>query len=283
MAKKIGILGYGSLGQFIVNEFVNNPELSKKANISFVWNRSPIDKESLPPHIDSLENLEDCTRYDLDLIVEVAHPSVIEAWGALLLSKANLFVGSPTVFCNKQTETNLLCHAKESQRAIICGKGALPGLHELLDLAQMNVIDSLFLQMRKAPESIKFMGPLPPDYHRKIEELKEPCTLYSGKVRELGKLAPNNVNTMVIASLASGLGLDKVEGELVAVPNLDHHEVYWIAKSKQSSEGESPLSIELRKRNPAGIGAVTGRLTYQSFKSSILKALEITQPGISFC
>ncbi|MFK7824458.1 MAG: aspartate dehydrogenase domain-containing protein [Oligoflexales bacterium] len=280
--KKIGILGYGKLGQYLVNEFINSPDLSNKVDVCFVWNRTPIPQESLDPRIQDIKHLDEIAGFNPDLIVEVAHPAIIRIWGKQLLELANLFIGSPTVFCDSEFEENLLGIAEEKQRSLICGKGALPGLHELLDLAQFDAIDSLFIQMRKAPESINFLGSLPDNYDTQIEELKKPCILYSGKVRELGKLAPNNVNTMVIAALASGLGLDKVQGELIAAPNLDHHEVYWIAKSK-ISEGRSPLSLELRKCNPAGIGAVTGQLTYLSFKSSILKALEIREPGLSFC
>ena len=281
--KKIGILGYGKLGQFLVNEFLNSPELRDKIEVCFVWNRTPIPKESIDPRILVIKQMDEISQFCPDLIVEVAHPSVIKSWDTLLLETANLFIGSPTLFCDPEFEVNFLREAKKKQRAIICGKGALPGLYELLDLAEINAIDSLFIQMRKAPESINFIGSLPENYHSLVEDLKEPCTLFSGKIRELGILAPNNVNTMVIAALASGLGLDKVQGELIAVPDLDHHEVYWIAKSKKLSENTSPLSLELRKRNPAGIGAVTGKLTYHSFKSSILKALDISKPGISFC
>ncbi|NRA44984.1 MAG: DUF108 domain-containing protein [Oligoflexales bacterium] len=283
MRKKIGILGYGKLGKFLANEFLNDPKLNKKAEICFIWNRTPIAKEDLDPRLTAIEELVELTRYSPDLIVEVAHPAVVKNWGPLFLSHSDLFVGSPTVFCDAVAQDNIFRLAKENQRSLICGKGALPGLHELLELAKMDSIDSLFIQMRKAPESIKFLGPLPADYQTKMETSQEACTLFSGSVRELGSLAPNNVNTMVIAALASGIGLDKVRGELIAVPQLDHHEVYWIAKSEKLSEGTSPLTLELRKRNPAGIGAVTGKLTYHSFKTSIVKALEIEQPGISFC
>lgn len=280
--KKIGILGYGKLGQFILREFLENPKLSNLAEPCFVWNRSPIPKTQLDSRVKYLEKIDELTKYDPDLIIEVAHPSIVQNWGSLLLSCANVFIGSPTVFCDREFEDGFIQLANEKNRSVICGKGALPGLQEILELAEVGFIDSFFIRMRKAPESINFHGKLPNDYAKYIKESK-PFTLYSGNIRELGKLAPNNVNTMVIAAMASGLGLDKVQGELISVPGLDHHEVYWNAKSKRTHEDLKPFSLELKKCNPAKVGAVTGKLTYHSFITSIVKALEIDKPGLSFC
>lgn len=43
----------------------------------------------------------------------------------------------------------------------------------------------------------------------------EAVTLYEGPVRQLCPLAPNNVNTMAVASMAAGnLGFDKVTLQL---------------------------------------------------------------------
>ena len=53
--------------------------------------------------------------------------------------------------------------------------------------------------------------------------------IYSGPVRELCQLAPNNVNTMAVgATLASNLGFDGVQGCLIADVALDDRHVVEI-------------------------------------------------------
>lgn len=62
--------------------------------------------------------------------------------------------------------------------------------------------------MTKHPSSLKLNGEL----KKRNDEVKDkPVVLYEGPVRELCPLAPNNVNTMAVASMAAGnLGFDKV-------------------------------------------------------------------------
>ena len=64
------------------------------------------------------------------------------------------------------------------------------------------------MTMTKHPSSFKLSGAM----KEKNELVKdEPVVLYEGDVRGLCPLAPNNVNTMAVASMAaSNLGFDKV-------------------------------------------------------------------------
>lgn len=66
---RVGIVGYGSLGQFLVERIQNEPSIE----IAWVWNRSP---NKIPPTLPVLEDLADFGSRHADLIVEVAHPDI---------------------------------------------------------------------------------------------------------------------------------------------------------------------------------------------------------------
>ena len=65
--RKIGIVGYGHLGKFLTNAILNHENLE----LAFVWNRSKsvFDGSGLDKNL-ILENLEDCDKKNVDLIVE---------------------------------------------------------------------------------------------------------------------------------------------------------------------------------------------------------------------
>ena len=89
---------------------------------------------------------------------------------------------------------------------------------------------SLSITMKKHPDCFKLDEPLKSkliDERKKRGDQQGEILIYSGPVRELCKLAPNNVNTMAVgATIASNLGFDKVQGCLVADTSLsDRHVV----------------------------------------------------------
>ena len=72
---RIGIVGYGHLGQFLTKTILNHSQME----IAFVWNRtkSVFENSGLPTNL-ILENLENCAKTKPDLIVEVAHPAIVK-------------------------------------------------------------------------------------------------------------------------------------------------------------------------------------------------------------
>ncbi len=101
--------------------------------------------------------------------------------------------------------------------------------------------------------------------------------LYDGPVRALCPLAPNNVNTMACCALAAhNLGFDRVVGRLVADDSLDAHIV------DVDVTGAGGFAVHSSRHNPAGVGAVTGNATFESFVSSMLIAAG-RGAGVHFC
>lgn len=72
----------------------------------------------------------------------------------------------------------------------------------------MLILQALKITMTKHPSCFKLNGYLK---EKNASVTDEVITLYEGDVRSLCPLAPNNINTMAVASmLASSLGFDKV-------------------------------------------------------------------------
>ena len=80
--RRIGIVGYGHLGQFLSKAILDHPQLE----LAFVWNRSKqvFDNTDLPKEV-ILDNLENCAGTHPDLIVEVAHPAIVKKVNYFLL------------------------------------------------------------------------------------------------------------------------------------------------------------------------------------------------------
>ena len=73
---------------------------------------------------------------------------------------------------------------------------------------------------------------------------------------------------MAVLAMASELGFDAVEAQLVANPALEHH---ITEVSLLGPQGEGPrYSLDLIRKSPAGAGAVTSTATLTSFLTSMI-------------
>ena len=67
---RVGVVGYGHLGQYLVDQIERQPGLE----LAWVWNRSSL-RGRLADHL-ILEDLSQCGQNSPEIIVEVAHPSI---------------------------------------------------------------------------------------------------------------------------------------------------------------------------------------------------------------
>ncbi|CEF66989.1 Putative L-aspartate dehydrogenase [Strongyloides ratti] len=266
---KIGIIGFGHLGQFLKNQLDedNDYEVIK------IWNRTPdVDNNILPLNDITKDNLK-----DIDLVVEVAHPDITKMYAKIILSECNLFIGSPTALSDQETYNLVEDLGKKYNRSIFVPTGALWAAEDIMKMAELGQLKKLSISMIKHPSSFKVFG----DLKKLCDEAMETSTLkvlYSGPVRHLCKLAPNNVNTMAGAAIAAkNLGFDNVEANLIADPEmLEWHIV------ELDVTGEDGFNVKIRRKNPAKPGAVTGNATYFSFLASIHRC-KYKPSGIHIC
>jgi len=158
-------------------------------------------------------------------------------------------------------------------RSVYVPVGALWGAQDLTRLAAQGQLSALSITMKKHPASLKLEGDL--EVRRKAAEAADgEVVLYDGPVRELARLAPNNVNTMAAAAIACpGLGFDGVVGRLVSDRSLDSHVIEIDGCGPKRADG-TQFRVTTTRVNPAPPGSVTGAATYNSFLASLLAAAE---------
>jgi len=269
---RIGVVGYGHLGQYLVENILKHPDLE----LAWVWNRSELHGRVQENYI--LKDLADCANGDPDVIVEVAHPDITKQFGAKFLAASDFMIGSPTALADVELETVLAGAA--CKHGLYIPSGALWGGEDIRKMSERGTLKGLTVTMRKHPSSFKLNG----DLKLKNEQVgSEAVDLYHGPVRQLCPLAPNNVNTMAAAAVAaSNLGFDKVLGRLVSDPNIPNWHFVEVDVEGPEGPGGQKFSVRTVRSNPAAPGAVTGSATYASFLSSLIR-VGGKGPGFHIC
>ncbi|XP_077995667.1 aspartate dehydrogenase domain-containing protein-like [Glandiceps talaboti] len=267
LRRKIGIVGYGHLGQYLVKVI---EERGNDLELVFVWNRTV---DTLKGKVDDKYILEDLAAFadrKADLIVEVAHPSISNEYGEAFLQVADYMVGSPTTFANQEVEDRLRAAAKH--HGLYIPSGALWGGNDIKKMADRGTLQGVKITMTKHPSSFKLNGILKEKNNKVTGE--KAVTLYDGPVRDLCQLAPNNVNTMAAAAIAAhNLGFDKVQGAIIADPSItDWHIVEIDVTGPCDVSSSNVFTVTTVRKNPAKVGHVTGSATYASFLSSMIGA-----------
>ncbi len=302
------MLGYGKLGWFVYICFVCLPashlvyiSLSGqflvekiredgRLELAALWNRTPVKDEDRRALLKGVTILEDLDHHHLqnllqvDLIVEVCHPAVIASSGERLLQQADLLVGSSTSLVDDHLRGRLQETARAFGHRLIIGRGALWAANDIQRMARQGLLETVKVKMHFHPRSLR----LPADSSLKavVDELlktseessssKSPpplpaVILYSGPVRAVCPLAPNNVNTMATAALL-GVGLDRTEGVLVADPGLaDHHRIEVEVRGVQRPGFSMPFSALSTRISPTSAeSSVSSRQTLDAFWQSVL-------------
>ena len=313
--RRIGIVGFGSLGQFLVQQLLVDAHLRACFDIAFIWNRTPSKLTDLSflhesigasateallhlPNTVVLHQLDDFATRGADLIIEVAHPVVYETHGEMfLLAGCDLCIGSPTALANANVYRRLITCLDELKRkcassstlspSLYFPSGALWGADDILKMGSKSAISRATISMRKPPGSMRLVGELE-EKRRKFDEDssgERECLLYRGPVRALCSMAPNNVNTMACLAVASNLGFDAVEGTLIADKSISAHiiEIEMVGFPVRGRDEDDVFRLFTRRYNPCDPNAVTASATYHSFAASISRLAIRRPPGIHFC
>lgn len=123
----MGVLGYGSVGQYLVNAILNE---ETQFELAFVWNRSveKLEADERIPREKILTDIDQAKTFSPDLIVEVCHPSIVQNYGAKILNYADLYIGSPTALADEATERKIReTAAQDNDHGVYIPCGALWG------------------------------------------------------------------------------------------------------------------------------------------------------------
>eukprot|EP01120_Amphizonella_sp_Union-15-10_P003646 TRINITY_DN14053_c0_g1_i1.p1 TRINITY_DN14053_c0_g1~~TRINITY_DN14053_c0_g1_i1.p1 ORF type:complete len:282 (-),score=45.24 TRINITY_DN14053_c0_g1_i1:82-927(-) len=265
--RRVGIVGYGNTGKYLVEQLLKNPRISNTHELAFIWNRdfTKVSSSTFIPKELQLQDLSDFRSKKPDLIVEVAHPSITQKYGKDFLDFCDYMIGSPTALADIETEK--IVRSASLSHGVYIPVGAFWGAEDIYKMAIDGSLRGLTVTMKKHPKSLKVADSL----KQKIlnGETDKENIIYSGPVRELCNLAPNNVNTMACAALA-GLGFDKTHAVLISDERLKTHEIEICVSGPESDIGK--FTVRVVRSNPATVGSVTGTATFASFLSSLINA-----------
>jgi predicted dinucleotide-utilizing enzyme len=281
---RIGILGFGHLGQFLCAHFERERgKPTRDFDLVFIWNRSKqifskYDKEINRNLI--VSTVQEGLQRVPDIVVEVAHPDVIKTYAEQILDVCDLFIGSPTALAYEPLLEKLKKKTMETGQVVYIASGAFWGAEDITKMTERDLVRSLTITMKKHPDSFKLNEPLRSKllYERaRSGNKQEEIVIYSGPVRELCRLAPNNVNTMAVGAIvADHLGFDGVQGRLIADSSLTDRHIVEIELSGPETmigdRNQTSVYIKTTRINPAEIGFITGTSTLLSFVSSIKRA-----------
>ncbi|XP_026885532.1 putative L-aspartate dehydrogenase isoform X1 [Electrophorus electricus] len=258
---KVGVVGYGHLGRFLVDR-IQRDGPGVGLSLAFVWNRNTDKLTDSVPDDQILTDLAEFTDRNADVIVEVCHPHIVKEFGIQFLAHANFLVGSPSALANPQLDQALRLTAKQHGKTLYVPSGALWGGQDIQRMNDSGSLRALSIRMSKHPSCFRLGEGLLSDW----SEVEGRRVLFHGSVADLCPIAPNNVNTMAAAAIAaSALGFHGVAGEIVSDTALADYHLVEIEVT-----GLDGFSVKTQRRNPAELGAVTGRATYRSFWSSLL-------------
>lgn len=201
---------------------------------AFVWNRSPAALNDLPSDLvlDTLSAAQDTAP---DLIVEVAHPQISHDHGREFLAFADYMPLSVSALVDPALERDLTAAATASGKRLLIPHGALVGTDNLVE--GRDNWASVMITFEKNPASIDFSDcDLEPN-------TVERAVVFDGAAREIGRLFPRNVNTMVTCALAT-VGLDQCRAVLISDPALE------AATLEVQAVGKDGAQLHVRKEQP---------------------------------
>lgn len=257
--RRLGLIGFGFIGAKVYQRVVAAPQAGLE--IAFVHNRS---RERLagvaPEHI--LERLEDCAARHPDLVVEMAHPDFTRRYGESILAHADYLPLSVTALADDALRERLVTVARASGHRLLLPHGALMACDNLIEWRDM--WESVEITFRKHPRNIDFA-----ESGFDAGTISGETVVYDGPARDIARLYPRNVNTMITCALAT-VGLDRCRARLIADPSLK------VAVAEVMARGRDGSLLTARKEQPAT--GVSGTEMFASQFHSICKAAGMLEP-----
>jgi len=247
--KKIGIIGFGTIGKSLYEQICNDDLLE----VTFIY-----DAQADVPRNVALENPPTGNNFaKVDLVIEAAVSQVVEDYAREIVKHTNFMPFSLTAFANQKLYDDILTIASIYQHQLFIPHGAILGLDGIFD--GHKIFDEIQIVTAKNPKSLG-------------RNDTEKQVIFEGSTREVARLMPRNVNVHAALAVA-GVGFDKTKSVLISDPNIKENTHFITVKN-------ADITFEITiKSNP--IGAVTGAYTPISAYGSVKRALGIAEKNIA--
>lgn len=260
--QKIGIIGFGFIGAELYRYLQSDEAARLGLASAFVYARRSNALAGVDP-AHRLDALEGQLLGEPALIVEAAHPDITRAHGTSFLRQASYMPLSVSVLADDDLLAELADAAKANGTRMLLPTGALVGGHSLA--ATRERWHEVSITFRKHPSNIDFSA-LDVD----PATIKRETIVFEGPVREIARLFPRNVNTMMTCALGT-VGPDRCIGRMVADPTLE-----GMAVAEVCARGTDGSEIRTIKRQP--MVGVSGTEMFASLLRSIKLALARCEP-----
>jgi aspartate dehydrogenase len=229
MVKKVGVIGYGSIGREIIaairrQEIPNAKVVALFDKESQVIGSVEYDNRQLHLFSDFKEFYNSPIYSGLDIVIECASKGAVREYGKIIIeSKKDLIVLSVGAFSDIKFLSELQNLSNLNNTRILVPTGAIAGLDSIRSVKKY--LESLSITTTKHPKS--FAGaPFFKNSKIKLHEISNETVLFKGNAITAIDYFPANVNVAVSIALA-GMGLEKTRVKIIADPmiSVNKHEI----------------------------------------------------------
>ena len=248
---RIGIIGCGYIGRALYDSFTGTD-----VEVVRVFDQSADNIKNIPAAIATTDaDAFVASVTGLDLVVELAHPSVSVQLGERILSKTSYMPCSVVALADEALRDRLLATARRAGTKLFVPHGAVVGMDNLLENRSWK---SAAITFRKPPASIDASATAQADEQ----------VLFEGSAREIAGKFPRSVNAMIACALAT-VGLDGTTTRMVADSRFGN-----VLRGEFEFTGANGSRLIIVKEEP-GVG-VSGIGMMNSIRGSVLRALGVT-------
>jgi aspartate dehydrogenase len=220
---RVALLGAGTIARLFLDH-IRRGDLGSDVEVVVVVGRSASSKGGALARAYDVPFATDLTSllvYKPDVVVEAASHEAVREYGQCLLSKGiAVIVLSGGALCDDALRGSLERAAYESGALLYVPSGGIAGL-DALKAACIAGVDEVVITVMKPPaawRNIRYVESL----GVRLDDLRQPHTLYEGPARSGVPLFPANVNIAAVLSMA-GIGFDRTWLKAVADPSLTHN------------------------------------------------------------
>ena len=207
MGKRVGIVGYGLLGSYLVRKLNGEKEI----DIAFVYDVDRNKLKDLDPSL-VIKSLAEAPSRRPDLVVEMVNSEWVSENAAFVLEFSDLLIASVSAFADEKLNEKLDSVAELNRRRYYISHGAIAGLDGIRDGKE--IIKEVKITTIR-PEHGYF------DLKDIIKKkMKARTVIYEGPVRKACRLFPKNVNLFATVAI-HGLGFDQTQCAIVVDPEID--------------------------------------------------------------